>query len=364
VTYRATARAASDRANEHDGPPSVRPRGSIAAGAAGPVLALQRLAGNAAVAGLLAPTAPATDGPEPQPGGTVDAGEPAPELAGLPAPAEQSADGSSPATGQVLAATEQHAQQVEATAAEATARLDAAAAAQRLRLDATFGAQLAAADAGSRAAMTRVRADVTGHSAAITAADGNARSTIRTAATAANQQTRQQVDDLAGAADAHAAGQADRARAGATDRLGAMGAPGKSADPDVAAGQQRIADQVKGKASTELSGSGTRTAQQVRARAAERQREVYGPAATTAGGQIQASAQQADQAIAQGKATAIAALHRTASVTEQSAGKAHQAVTGALRTRSAAAAADITSWRTSGTSRIRDAAAKLAAASH
>ena len=108
-------------------------------------------------------------------------------------------------------------------------------------------------------------------------------------------------------------------------------------------------------------GSGTRTAEQVRARAAERQRQVYGPAATQAGGQIQASAQQADQAIAKGKATAITALHRTASVTEQSAGQAQRAVSGALRARSTAAAADVTSWKARGTSRIRDTATKLAA---
>ncbi len=330
----------------------------------GPILALQRLAGNAAVAGLLGPKAAATGGPGPQPSGPEAAEQPVPVPPDLPAPIERSTGdttASTPAAAQVVATAEQQAQLVEATAAEATARLEAGAAAQHSQLDGAFGAQLAAVDAGGRAVITRARADVTGHSAAIAAADGNARTTIRAAATAANQQTRQQVDELAVGADAHAAAQADRARTGATERLGAMGAPGKSADPDVAAGQQRIADQVKGKAGTELSGSGTRTAQQVRARAVDRQRQLYGPAATQAGGQIQASAQQADQAIAKGKDTAITALHRTASVTEQSAGQAQRAVTSALRARSTAAAADVTSWKALGTSRIRETAGKLAA---
>ncbi len=340
---RAGVHSAADRVVERD---DVRrtpraangPRWSTAPGAMGPVLALQRMAGNAAVAGMLASTAQASNAQQRaeqraesvpaelsplHTGADTNPTSPQNDVIGGPAGAPEA---------HVLDVAEQQAQAIEAAATAATTNLSAAAETEQGRARIAFGAELAAVDARRDTTTARLRADVGAHTQTVAAAAGQARATVRSEAVAGRSRTGLQVNDLSRAASAQADAQLDRARGGARDRIAAMGSPSRSADPDVAAGQERIHSQVRSRAVTDLSASGARAAEQVRARAAERQRRVYEPTATRAQQQISAGAKQAADAIGQGQASATVALRRTASVTERSVEQAHRAVTSALGT--------------------------------
>ncbi|HVF06738.1 MAG TPA: hypothetical protein VNA20_18020 [Frankiaceae bacterium] len=337
--------ADSDRRDEATGRPgrAARPeRGTprLPRAPATTVLSLQRAAGNAAVSRALAP--------EP-------AAEPLPDVP-LAAPAtEPNAAGSA----EVAAEAAAQAGRVDEAAAAALAQVEATGAEEQARTAAVFKEQQAAARGGLDGMVSRVAKDTGTQTRAAAAVAGGAKRQIEQQAVTADQGAARTVGGMADDARQHADAQATRARTGATERTNAAKASPPAADPDIAAGQRRIADTVGQRARTELGRSGDRTASEVRARSTQRQRAVYDPARRQATEQVRTGARDATRALDRGAATTAGAVSRTATKARDAARQAYGKVSAGLAAGDVTARTQLRQWVRDATSRIRIAAARL-----
>lgn len=361
---------------------SPRPRGGYP-GSPAAVLHLQGAAGNAAVARLVGAAAPralppagapaaasaadraggaGTGGAGPAqagPDAIGAAGDENPPVAALPPVTELPAD--AVADPETAALVSQQSARVLAAAAESEQAVDAAVATERARLTAHFAQQEAQADAGRAAATARMTAGAAVAQARVIGAGQAARGQVTRQGATAQEATGAEVTAMSTAAQSETATQADRATTTAASLVDGVKAPPASADADVASGQARIDDAVSGRARSELPAAGAQTAEAVRARSAERQAQVYGPARTQATSQVQEGAQQAVAAITSGEATAAGAVAATATHAASAVGAAHTQARQALAAGRRTALAALEQWATAARSRVRAAASGLAA---
>jgi hypothetical protein len=227
-------------------------------------------------------------------------------------------------------------------------------------LASTFAAQREQADTALRAHTGAVAAGTTAARARTAATSVGARAGLQADAAAASTATRAAVDADAGRVEAQGAAQASRALQEGPAKVGAARPATSSPDPDIAAGQQRVAEAVSTKATTELQGSAKRTADTVRSHASTMRTNVYGPVRQGSASQIDAVRDQSGAAVSDATSVATEEISQLGSQAGHVAEHAHGLVTSALAAGQATAHADLDTWAEQGASRIRTTASQLA----
>lgn len=307
------------------------------------ILGLQQSAGNGAVARAI--TAPPLDAGPPTPlrlvptQGPTD-GEPNPDL---------------------LAETARQVDLVDAAANDAIAQIDAALAEHLGAVTQVFAAQQAQVDESHAAHTAAVAASTEAHQAEVTSRATSARQDVGSAADQAHTATSERANAMAAEVDNHATQQASKAQTEANDRVAAAKPAVAASDPDVAHEQEKVSDAVSGKARTEITGSATRTADQVRDHATKMRNEVFGPTDANSRQQIADFARDSDRAVADGAGVATNEIANLGTMAAHTAQDAHQTVTSGIAAGKDMAQRDLTSWAEEGKERIRGTANNLRA---
>jgi len=311
---------------------------SVAVGRSPSLLALQRTAGNAAVASMFGPPAarPDIEPPHEVPADIPDCGAP----------------------GDIVREANQRKTLLDEAAEHAAAQVDESVLVHRARIAATVDTQESTAATALNALRTSVNSQASAQTAAMLSASTGTRTAIGAKASAATAATHTQVDTLGEEARATSEHEAARAVRESPPPESARPATG-SAESEVAAGKERIAQAVAGKARTELTRSGEQTASQVRADAAATRSSLYEPAKAGAAEQIRTSAGEADRSVAEGTAATTSALRATTARTTESAVQGHQRFVASLRAGRRTAEADLDAWAAESRNRLRETAANL-----
>jgi hypothetical protein len=341
------------------------------------VLALQQGAGNAAVTRLVG-TAPEAAAPPaqvppvlpalPQPAEPPAFGPEPEALVEVPGPPEIPLDQLAPLdsagadrSAEVLAVAAAQDQQLDTAAAAGVAQVEQAAAAHRAELAAAFAGHHRLVEAAAAGATTLADARAAAAAGTVAGTAATTRQGIGAAAAASGQATEERITGLAEQSQGAGEEQATRAVQNAGGKADAARPEATAADPDVADGQREIGTAVAGKATTELDSAGHRAADQVSAGVGNAEANLYGPARQHAAQQVDTVAQQSDQAVARGEATAAAALAQTRAHSQRVAGSARRTVTQALQAGRRTADADLAGWAGAAAARIRATAQRLRA---
>ncbi|MGI9002717.1 MAG: hypothetical protein ACR2GH_13790 [Pseudonocardia sp.] len=259
----------------------------------------------------------------------------------------------------VVVEVEHQHQLVQDTASRAGARLETSVERRRAELAATFAAQRQQANVGLASFSATTAQQTAAGAAKVTGVAATSRSGIDAQAVATRQGIDERIGGMAEQVSVAGDEQGNRAISGANEGAASARPSTASSDPDLAEGQEHIADAIDGKARTELSAAGTHTAQQVRSGVDQLTSGLYRPAQQHASQQADTVVQDAGQALARGETSAGTALAQTSAAAQHAAVLAHRSVDSALRTGQRTAEADLRAWATAAAARIHAAAQQI-----
>jgi hypothetical protein len=308
------------------------------------LLALQQMAGNAAVSGAIRAA-------------TLDVG-PEPEPTAAEAPRDATVEPSSTADPEVLAEAAAQADLLEQATAAATAQVTATTGAQKAAVNSVFAAQRAQATAARGAHAAAVASSTAAQRRRASAEATASTAAIRTEATAASEATDQAVDSQGAQVDASGAAEAARARQSGAGVAEQARPAGRSGDADIAANQQKVADAAERKAATELPAAANRTATAVQGHAARMRSEVIEPTRRRARDQIRELSTGSETAVADGARLATQEIGQLGAQATQAATSAHQVVSTALSHGQQTAHADLDTWQQQSLTRLRETAGR------
>ena len=331
----------------------VNPRavaGGPPGGLVASMMAVQRSAGNRAVAQLLQNRAPRRDAAE------LEGEAPSLALPAVEAPAEAPP---SRIGEEVVAATVEGQPTIDAAVAHAGAELDGAADRQEAGLRKAFSQQAAAVDRSVKTMAAAVRTSSAARSAAVAASAAQTTAAVRTSGATAKVAANATIGGLAAEAAGTGQQEANRATTSASAHVAAARPKAGVGEPEVAEGKRRIADDVTAKARRELSAAGARTAQAVRSGVGELRQKLYGPAGAKAAEQVASVVASTTRATQQGLGAARSGIERTARGSVAMGERASREIRRAVQAGERQALADVRAWTRSGHARIAAAADQM-----